>query len=63
MKELFESTVRTVRQAMESQFTGTIEWHAGRWWDLFIIALYRSDFWRTGKALVDKLGRSIPVAS
>jgi RimJ/RimL family protein N-acetyltransferase len=39
------------------------EWHAGRWWDLFIIALYRSDFWRTGKALVDKLSRPIPVAS
>ena len=30
MKELFESTVRTVRQAMESQFVGTIDWHAGR---------------------------------
>ena len=30
MKELFESTVRTVRQAMESQFAGTIDWHAGR---------------------------------
>ena len=30
MKELFESTVRTVRQAMESQFEGTIDWHAGR---------------------------------
>jgi hypothetical protein len=30
MKELFESTVRSVRQAMESQFAGTIAWHAGR---------------------------------
>jgi hypothetical protein len=30
MKELFESTVRTVRQAIESQFAGTIDWHAGR---------------------------------
>ena len=30
MKELFESTVRTVRQSMESQFEGTIDWHAGR---------------------------------
>jgi hypothetical protein len=30
MKDLFESTVRTVRQAMESQFVGTIDWHAGR---------------------------------
>jgi hypothetical protein len=30
IKELFESTVRAVRQSMESQFAGTIEWHAGR---------------------------------
>jgi Neutral/alkaline non-lysosomal ceramidase, N-terminal len=30
MKELFESTARTVRQSIESQFAGTIEWHAGR---------------------------------
>jgi hypothetical protein len=30
MKELFESTVRTVRQAIERQFLGTIDWHAGR---------------------------------
>jgi hypothetical protein len=30
MKDLFESTIRTVRQAMESQFAGTIEWHVGR---------------------------------
>ena len=30
MKELFESAVRTVRQALEGQFVGTIDWHAGR---------------------------------
>jgi hypothetical protein len=30
MKELFELTVRTVREAMEAQFEGTIEWHHGR---------------------------------
>ncbi len=30
MKALFEATVRTVRQATENQFAGTIEWHAGR---------------------------------
>src|SRR4029079_8513549 len=30
MKELFESTIRTVREAMERRFVGTIEWHAGR---------------------------------
>ena len=30
MKELFESTARTVRQAMEGRFVGTIDWHAGR---------------------------------
>jgi hypothetical protein len=30
MKELFESTVRTVRQAMEGRFVGTIDWHLGR---------------------------------
>jgi hypothetical protein len=30
MKELFESTLRIVRQAMESQFEGTIDWHVGR---------------------------------
>ena len=29
MKELFESTVRTVRQAMEGWFVGTIDWHTG----------------------------------
>src|SRR5262245_2160383 len=30
MDGLFESTVRTVRQALERQFLGTIDWHAGR---------------------------------
>ena len=30
MKELFESTVRTVHEAMEHRFVGTIDWHAGR---------------------------------
>jgi hypothetical protein len=30
MKALYETTVRTVRQAVESQFVGTIEWHQGR---------------------------------
>jgi hypothetical protein len=30
MKELFDSTVRTVRESMESQFDGTIEWQHGR---------------------------------
>src|SRR5215210_4872162 len=30
MEELFESTVRTVRQAFESKFVGTMEWHVGR---------------------------------
>jgi hypothetical protein len=30
MQQLFESTVRTVRQAMECRFLGTIEWHPGR---------------------------------
>jgi hypothetical protein len=30
MKELFSSTIRTARQAIEGQFTGTIEWHTGR---------------------------------
>jgi hypothetical protein len=29
MKELFESTVRTVRDALQHQFDGTIDWHAG----------------------------------
>jgi hypothetical protein len=29
MKELFESTVRTVRQALESRFIGRLDWHAG----------------------------------
>jgi hypothetical protein len=30
MKGLFQSTVRTVRQATGRQFVGTIDWHAGR---------------------------------
>jgi hypothetical protein len=30
MKELLESTVSTVRQAMECRFVGRIDWHAGR---------------------------------
>lgn len=30
MKELFQSTVRTLRQALESRFVGRIDWHAGR---------------------------------
>jgi hypothetical protein len=30
MKELFESTVRTVHEAMEHRFLGTIDWHTGR---------------------------------
>src|SRR5829696_5044781 len=30
MTELFESTVRTVRDALQHQFEGTIDWHAGR---------------------------------
>lgn len=30
MMELFESTVRTVREAAEHQFDGTLDWHAGR---------------------------------
>jgi len=30
MSELFDATVRTARQALESEFPGTIEWHAGR---------------------------------
>jgi hypothetical protein len=30
MTELFDSTIRTVRDAMEGQFVGTIDWHAGR---------------------------------
>lgn len=30
MKALFESSVRTVRQALESCFLGRIDWHAGR---------------------------------
>lgn len=29
MKELFESTVRTVHEAMEHRFVGTIDWHMG----------------------------------
>jgi hypothetical protein len=29
MKELFDSTVRTVRQALADQFVGAIDWHAG----------------------------------
>jgi hypothetical protein len=29
MKQLFESTVRTVRQAFVDQFVGTIDWHTG----------------------------------
>jgi hypothetical protein len=30
MKDVFDATVRTVRQAREGQFVGTIEWHQGR---------------------------------
>jgi hypothetical protein len=30
MKELFASTVRTVHEAMEHRFVGTIDWHTGR---------------------------------
>jgi hypothetical protein len=30
MKEVFETTVRMVREAMHDQFTGKIEWHVGR---------------------------------
>jgi hypothetical protein len=30
MKELFESAVRTVHEAMEHRFVGTIDWHTGR---------------------------------
>lgn len=30
MAELFEAIVRTVRQALNSQFVGTIDWNAGR---------------------------------
>jgi hypothetical protein len=30
MKELFESTTRTVRQAMETRFIGRLDWHTGR---------------------------------
>src|SRR4051794_506138 len=30
MNQLFELTVRTVREALEQQFAGTIDWHAGR---------------------------------
>lgn len=30
MKDLFESTVRTVHEAMECRFEGTIDWHHGR---------------------------------
>jgi hypothetical protein len=29
MKQVFDSTVRTVREAMDHQFAGTIEWHRG----------------------------------
>jgi hypothetical protein len=30
MGQMFESTARAVRQAMEQRFLGTIDWHAGR---------------------------------
>ena len=30
MKALFESVVRTVRQALEHHFEGIADWHAGR---------------------------------
>src|SRR4051794_35687531 len=30
MMELFDSAVRTIREAMETRFLGKIEWHAGR---------------------------------
>jgi hypothetical protein len=30
MRQLFEATVRTVQQATDSHFEGTIDWHAGR---------------------------------
>jgi hypothetical protein len=30
MKEVFDASVRTAREAMHGQFTGNIEWHAGR---------------------------------
>src|SRR3954471_15261428 len=30
MEELFESTVRTVHEASEHRFVGTIDWHTGR---------------------------------
>jgi len=39
------------------------EWHAGRWWDLFILALYRRDWSRTGPALVEKLTRPMRVST
>jgi hypothetical protein len=30
MRDLFDSTVRAIREALESQFAGTIDWHQGR---------------------------------
>lgn len=30
METLFDTTVRAVRESLDSQFTGTIEWHVGR---------------------------------
>ncbi len=39
------------------------EWHAGRWWDLLILALHRTDWLRVGPPLVAKLTKPITVLS
>jgi RimJ/RimL family protein N-acetyltransferase len=39
------------------------EWHAGRWWDMLILAMYRRDWERTGPKLVAKLAKPKAVVA
>jgi RimJ/RimL family protein N-acetyltransferase len=39
------------------------EWHAGRYWDMVMLALYREDFEKYGPALVEKVTRRRPETS
>jgi RimJ/RimL family protein N-acetyltransferase len=39
------------------------DWYAGRWWDMLILAMYRTDWMRTGPRLVAKLARPAAVVS
>jgi RimJ/RimL family protein N-acetyltransferase len=50
------------RYHVEARLTNH-EWHDGRWWDLFILALYQTDWTRTGPALVAKITKPVAVVS